>query len=362
MSRPAPSDLRRFDGGPVDGRMPGPSAPEPSPVIGIDIGGSKVAAALVDAAGNPTDLQTVAVPTRDAVPNSDSEPADSDPSPLPGPMMDPAAIDELLLSQIERLSSGPGPTPAAIGIGAAGWIDTDQVIRFSPHLPWREDRLAARLAARSPVPLRLVNDAKAAAWAEHRFGAGAGARTLLMVTLGTGIGGALVRDGELLLGRNGMAGEFGHMVVVPDGRRCQCGNRGCWEQYASGNALVDLARGQGVGGEEAGPATTAAARGGDPKALALLSRVGRWLGFGLANLTAAFDPDRIVIGGGLGEAGELLLGPARDTLAANLPGRGHRIEPELVSGLLGNRAGLIGAADLARRTVAARDGSTTLER
>lgn len=352
-----------------------PGAGPTGPVIGIDIGGSKVSAALVDECGGLTGLQTVPVPTRhpDEAPRTQQDKGNQH---LRGRERtatdDIGSIDDVLLDQIARLAGLA--TPVAIGVGAAGWIDADQVIRFSPHLPWREDDLARRLAARTRWPLRLVNDAKAAAWAEHRFGAGRDAdssdtrdpdaadphtSTMLMVTLGTGIGGAMIRDGELLLGRNRMAGEFGHMVVVPDGRPCQCGNRGCWEQYASGNALVDLARDHGVGGEQAGPATTAAARAGDAAAIELLTEVGRWLGLGLANLTAALDPDRIVIGGGLGEAGELLLGPARAELAATLPGRGHRREPELVTGRLGNRAGLIGAAELARCAVAAA-GSTTL--
>lgn len=326
--------------------MSAPSGPGAAPVIGIDIGGSKVAAALVSAGGGIEALEVIGVPaaTSKGVPD------------------DPANIDEVLLAQIDRLISvgcESGRAPLAVGVGAAGWIDAEQVIRFSPHLPWREDHLAERVGAKSSLPLRLVNDAKAAAWAEHRFGAGAGyqaqpgmaSHTMVMLTLGTGIGGAVVHRGELLLGRNSMAGEFGHMVMVPGGRPCQCGGNGCWEQYASGNALRALARTHGVGGEEAGPATTAAARAGDERALELLAEVGRWLGLGLANLVAALDPDQIVIGGGLGEAGELLLTPAREALGTALPGRGHRTEPELVAGALGNRAGLVGAADLARRAV-----------
>ena len=131
----------------------------------------------------------------------------------------------------------------AVGIGAAGWVDNDQaVVRFSPHLAWRSEPLKARLSGRIDIPLIVDNDANAAAWAEYRFGAGRGSSVMVCITLGTGIGGGLVIGGKLFRGSYGMAGEWGHMISVPDGHWCECGNRGCWEQYASGNALVRDAR------------------------------------------------------------------------------------------------------------------------
>jgi glucokinase len=165
-------------------------------------------------------------------------------------------------------------------------------------------------------------------------------------------------------GRFGVAGEFGHMQVVPQGRRCECGNRGCWEQYASGNALVREARELAVAGSPVaqsmleraggdvtaitGPLISAAAQDGDPAARELLEEVGQWLGAGIANLAAALDPETFVVGGGLSEAGELLLTPARDAFRRSLTGRQFRPEARIVPAALGNSAGLVGAADLAR--------------
>jgi glucokinase len=188
-----------------------------------------------------------------------------------------------------------------------------------------------------------------------------------MITLGTGIGGALLVAGQVVRGRFGIAGEFGHMQVVPEGVRCECGNRGCWEQYASGNALVREARSlvsansplasdllERVGGDPAhltGPLITEAARAGDQTAIELLTEIGHWLGVGIANLAAAFDPGLFVVGGGVSAAGELLLEPARDRYRKQLTGRGYRPEAEIVAARLGNEAGVIGAADLARESV-----------
>ncbi len=214
------------------------------------------------------------------------------------------------------------------------------------------------------LPVVVENDANAAAWAEWRFGAGRGETHLVCVTLGTGIGGGIVLDGRVQRGKHGMAGEFGHMIVVPEGQRCECGNRGCLEQYASGNVLGrearELARAgspvavpmmERVGGDIdalVGPVITEAARDGDPLAIELFEEVGRWLGVGLANLAAALDPGMFVIGGGVSDAGELLLRPARDSFRRVLTGRGFRPEPRIVRAALGPEAGLVGAADLAR--------------
>ena len=218
---------------------------------------------------------------------------------------------------------------AAVGIGAAGFVDvTRTVVMFSPHLNWRREPLRAEVAERVRLPVVVDNDANTAALAECRFGAGRGHRFVLCATLGTGIGGALVLDNRVYRGANGMAGEFGHMQVVPDGHRCECGNRGCWEQYASGNALVrdarelvaaDVADGpppalelvDGDADAARGPQITQAARDGDPLSIELLADVGRWLGVGLAGMAAAFDPGCIIIGGGLSDAGDLLIGPTR---------------------------------------------------
>ena len=237
---------------------------------------------------------------------------------------------------------------------------------FAPHLAWRNEPLRDDVAAAlGDLPVIVENDANAAAWAEWRFGAAQGESRLVCVTLGPGIGGAIVLDGVVQRGRWGMAGEFGHMVVVPDGRRCECGNRGCLEQYASGNVLGREARElaeagspvtvplvERAGGDISqlvGPLITEAAMDGDPVAIELFDEVGRWLGIGLANLAAALDPGTFVIGGGVSDAGELLLGPARESFRRTLTGRGFRPEARIVKAALGPESGMVGAADLARR-------------
>ena len=205
------------------------------------------------------------------------------------------------------------------------------------------------------VPVTLDNDANSAAWAEHRFGAGRGVEDLVMITVGTGIGGGLVLGNRLYRGAFGIAGEPGHTQVVENGRPCPCGNFGCLEQYASGRALVFEARAAADSGLEepiidgvTGPAVTAAAARGDAAALAAFDAVGHWLGVGIANLAAVLDPALIVLGGGVSDAGALLLGPARKAFASSLSGRGHRPLARIELAALGSEAGLVGAADLAR--------------
>ena len=311
--------------------------------IGIDIGGTKVAAGVVDDEGRL--LERVVTPT---------------------PTRSPRDVEDAIVEVVSRLRANH--RVAAVGIGAAGWIDTEQaMVRFSPHLAWRQEPLKQRLSGRIDLPILVDNDANAAAWAEYRFGVGSGASVMACLTLGTGIGSALVINGRLFRGSYGMAGEWGHMITVPGGHRCPCGNRGCWEQYASGNALVREARElaqakspqvQGIleasgGGPESitGPDVTAAALGGDPTAIELISEVGLWLGRGIANLAAGLDPDLIVVGGGLSDAGGLLVEPARSAFERTLTGRGFRPMARLELARHRNDAGLIGAADLAVRSM-----------
>ena len=238
---------------------------------------------------------------------------------------------------------------------------------FSPHLAWRDEPLRDALVDRIGLPVTVENDANAAAWAEYRYGAARGERVVCCVTLGTGIGGGLVVSGVLYRGASGVACEWGHMVAVPDGRRCACGNRGCWEMYASGTALARDARELAevspvaahrllelVDGDPAaltGTDVTIAAREGDPAAVEIFTAMGRWLGRGIADLAAIIDPSVVVIGGGVSEAGDLLLAPAQEAFAANLTGRGFRPAAPIRLAALGPEAGLVGAADLARRRV-----------
>ena len=304
-----------------------------NPSIGVDIGGTKVLAAIVDSAGRVLDTEATATPG-------------------PGSGVDNATVEEVedaLVEVVSRLIGQYGRL--TVGVAAAGFVSHDgERVRFAPHLPWRDEPLSARLTKRLGNRMlsrvRVENDATAALWAEARFGAAQDVPDSLMVTLGTGIGGALVWRGMLARGRNGMAGEFGHMRLVPDGRPCQCGLSGCWEQYCSGRALNRAAA--EAGSSLSGRALIMAARDGDPAAAAAYEEVGSWLGVGLANLVAAIDPALIVIGGGVSSAGELLLEPARTSLRANLVGASHRDLPDVTGALLGPLAGVVGAADLAR--------------
>ncbi|HVX43180.1 MAG TPA: ROK family glucokinase, partial [Mycobacteriales bacterium] len=256
----------------------------------------------------------------------------------------------------------------AVGIGAAGWIASDRAtVLFSPHLAWRNEPLRDALSERVGLPVTVENDANAAAWAEYRFGAATGENVVVCITLGTGIGGGLVVAGTLYRGAYGVAGEWGHMCMVPGGRRCACGNRGCWEMYASGTALardaLELAevspvaahrRLELVDGDASrltGHEVRIAAQEGDPAAVEIFTAMGRRLGQGIADLAATLDPSCFVIGGGVSEAGALLLESARAAFAESLTGRGFRPAARIELARFGPMSGLVGAADLARRRV-----------
>jgi len=315
--------------------------------IGIDIGGTKVAGGVVDAEGKVSHRARRDTPSRSK---------------------SPSVVEGTIVEVVTELIRLAGPeSVAAVGIGAAGFVAADRAtVVFAPHLSWRHEPLRDALQKRVTVPIFVDNDANAAAWAEWKFGAAQGETHVMMITLGTGIGGGILINGQVQRGRFGIAGEFGHMQVVPGGHRCECGNRGCWEQYASGNALVREAHSlfsanspiasdllDSVEGEVdnlTGPLITQAARDGDPTARELLAEIGHWLGIGIANLAAAFDPGMFVIGGGVSAAGDLLLDSARETFKRHLAGRGYRPEARIVAARLGNDAGLIGAADLARHS------------
>jgi glucokinase len=292
--------------------------------IGVDVGGTKIAAGLVDETGRVLARQV-----------------------LDTPSLSPADILDTVTELVDRLAAGV--QVSAVGVGAAGFVDAEgSRVLFAPNLAWRDEPLRAELASRVDFPVTVENDANAAAWAEYRFGAARGEDQVAAVTVGTGIGGGLVIDGRLYRGRFGLAAEFGHQQLVPDGLPCGCGNRGCLEVYASGRALARVARERcGAQAWRSGPELTAAARAGDAVARACLAEIGGWLGMGLANLAAALDPGLFVIGGGVSQAGELLVGPARETFLA-LSGRGHRSATPIRLAELGTEAGLIGAADLAR--------------
>lgn len=308
--------------------------------IGVDVGGTKVAAGVVDEQG------VVIAKSR-----------------RPTPSASPSDVEQTIADLVADLRAGHDVT--AVGIGAAGFIDAERsTVLFAPNLAWRDEPLRDEVAKLIGLPVFVENDANAAAWGEYRFGAGRGFDHLVCVTVGTGIGGGIVLDGRLYRGRYGIGAEFGHMQVVPNGRRCGCGQRGCWEQYCSGRALLHEAReiadvqkewgkrllelGDGrPEGIEALEVTTAAQEG-DPAALACFEAVGSSLGQGLADLASTLDPAVFVIGGGVADTGELLLAPARRIYAERLTGTTHRPHAEIRLAALGNEAGMVGAADLAR--------------
>ncbi|MBF4160572.1 ROK family protein [Nocardioides acrostichi] len=297
-------------------------------VIGVDVGGTKVMAAEVAPDGEVLRVAHRATPGR---------------------RVEVALVEQALTEAVEEIAAGR--RVAGVGLAAAGFVDAaGERVMFAPHLPWQGEQVRARLTERWRTPVFLDNDANCAARAETAYGSAVGADDALVITLGTGIGGAVVLDGELHRGRNGMAGEFGHMQVVPDGRECECGGHGCWEQYCSGSALVRLARARSTTAPDdwGGPAVTEAALAGDPAALEAFAEIGDWLGVGTANLVAAFDPEVVVVGGGVSAAGDLLLAPARAALARSLVGHGHRVVPPVIEASFGPEAGAVGAASLVR--------------
>ncbi|MFC0681614.1 ROK family glucokinase [Lysobacter korlensis] len=307
--------------------------------IGIDIGGTKIAGAVVTEQGEIVAEQRVATVAEDA-----------------------EAIVDAVVGMIQSL--GAGREIIAAGVAAPGFIDAAQsVVYYTPNIPWRNEHLRDRLLARLGIDVTIDNDANAAGWAEFRFGAGRSVSDMTMLTIGTGVGGAIVSENRLFRGGFGAGAEIGHLRVVPDGLPCGCGARGCIEQYGSGRALMRMANeiadaGGIVGASLAAERTRAGALTGDvvgrliaeqdPGALAALRQLGSWLGQACASLGAVLDPQRFVFGGGVAAAGELLLEPIREAYLANLPARGFHPEPEFVIAELVNDAGVVGAADLAR--------------
>jgi len=306
---------------------------------GVDIGGTKIAVGVVNPDGDLVDSNRSSTPVRD-----------------------PDAVLDVIVELLDGFSQYD---IEAVGIGVAGLIDSSRSrVIFAPNLGWVEEPLRQQVERAVGLPTVIENDANAAAWGEYRFGAGKGKDDLVMVTVGTGIGGGIVLGGRLQRGANGIGAEFGHLRLVPDGRLCGCGRHGCWEQYASGNALVRTARGLaaehrsearvmlalGDGTPEGiqGLHVTEAAERGDSVAIEAFEVVGAWLARGMVEVATLLDPAAFVIGGGVIEAGELLLGPATTEYAAQLVARSQRPMTEIIPAELGNLAGIVGAADLAR--------------
>lgn len=293
--------------------------------IGVDVGGTKVLAVRIASSGEVEEVAT---------------------RPMPGRTAPESAVEQVVVDAARDVSLVE--PPAALGVSAAGLVDAaGENYLFGAHLPWRDAPVRKRLEELTGLPVVLDNDANCAAWAELTAGAAHGFDSAVMVTIGTGIGGALVLGGRLVRGAHGLAGEFGHMQAVPGGLACECGLKGCWEQYCSGRALERVTR-VALGRHLDGPEVAAMALAGNEVARQAFASVGLWLGVGTAALVSAFDPQVVVVGGGVSAVGDLLLAPARAGLRDSLQGTDHRPVPDIVPASLGPEAGAIGAALLAR--------------
>ncbi len=309
--------------------------------VGVDVGGTKVLGGVVEASG-----KVLATSRRD--------------TPREGGIALTKTIAEVALELMQEHSI------TAVGVSAAGFVSSDRkTMLATPNIAdWNGVQLEVELTKLIGLPVVIENDANAAAWGEAKFGAGRNQAHMMMLTIGTGVGGGIVVNNELYRGAFGIAAEFGHLRVVPEGHLCGCGARGCFEQYASGSALRRhareaisaspdlarnlLARGDGTIDGLTGQAITDAAREGDAVALAAFQTTAQYLGAGIASLAVLLDPSCVVIGGGVIDAGEILLAPTREAMKRYMPFAGKHPYPEIVAAELGNEAGLVGVADLAR--------------
>lgn len=305
--------------------------------IGIDIGGTKIAGGVVTAAGEIVAQARIDTPAG-------------------------TEIIDAVVAMVDELSAGHDPV--AVGIAIPGFVDiTREIVRIAPNIDWHDVPVAQLFSERTSLPVLIENDANAAGWAEHRFGAGRGVSHMTMLTIGTGVGGAIIAGGTVFRGGFGSAAELGHICVHPGGLECACGARGCIEQYASGRALQRYAQGRaerdGGGLQElidrAGEITADGfielVEAGDEGALGALSDVGVELGRACAILQAVLDPELFVIGGGVSAVGEPLLGPIRRSFESAVSAAGSRPLARIEIASMSGEAGLIGAADLARSSL-----------
>lgn len=306
--------------------------------IGFDVGGTGLKAALVQSGQIITQVA-----------------ADT---PAQAPPDDAIAVMLGLIRELQQRAEAQKLTIEGVGLGIAGLIDAPAgVVVTSPNLPtWQNVPLAERLQQATGLPVAIDNDVRAMAMGEMRYGAGIGAQHLVCLTVGTGVGSALIFNGEIYRGASLSAGEFGHMVVVPQGgRTCGCGNRGCLETVAGTEAILSLARRQlernlapqlaaALADQPLSPKLIAeAAAAGDPGAQSVWQEVGHWLGLGLASLVNLLNPQKIVIGGGIAQAGDLLLNPIARAIRQQAFARPAETA-DLVLAALGPQAGMIGAA------------------
>jgi glucokinase len=313
---------------------------EPSPTrsaIGIDVGGTGTKGGIVGADGVVVERYKVAT--------------------------DPQAGTKGILEVADRLlevARSRGISIEAVGVGAAGFVDyASGSVTFSPNLTYDDPHIGKALTARTGVKAVVDNDANAAAWGERAFGTAQGLDHVAMLTLGTGVGSGIIVGGHLVRGSTGAGAEFGHTVIDPDGPPCKCGLRGCLEQFASGGAIGRLGRAAAAEDPDSSMISFAgtvdkitaaevarAARELDQTARRVLREAGHALAIGLSNLVNVFDPQVIVLGGTVIEAGEAYLGPARDRLA-QMTAAQRRRPVRLDVTKLGHDAGIVGAASLA---------------
>jgi len=287
--------------------------------LGLDVGGTNLKWAVVERDLEPRVLKTGVLPT-------DTRGGEQS---VVRQLLD---VAKTVFADVEGVES--------VGVGMPGVLEPEAgVTKFIPNIPghWDGVQVIGPMTDAVRSPARLINDARAFALAEHGFGAGRGARAMLGITLGTGVGGGLILDGQLYLGHEGTAGEFGHQTILPDGPRCGCGNHGCLEALARADAIAAAC------GQSSVEAAVAAARAGDERAQHGLREAARYLGIGASNVVVLLAVDRIVIGGGIAAAGEMLLDPIRQEIARRV----HVTDVAritVVAGELGIWAGAIGAA------------------
>lgn len=286
--------------------------------IGVDVGGTKIAAVLVNETGEIL---------RRSV------------------SLTPSTSPDALIEELAACVTGLEDHTAPLGVAVAGRISVDgRMVLQSANLALSGIALPRLVAARLGRDATLLNDADAALLGEVWRGAAAGRRHVLMVTLGSGVGGACLVDGNLLRGAHGAAGELGHTTVKFQGRRCGCGGRGCLDRYASGRALARYGRRRGGPTVRNGKDVTSAAARLESWALEAVEELAGWLAIGLANAVALIDPEEIVLAGGVGAAGEVVRVPVVKALNRELDARGVPARPEVSSARLGPDAGAIGAA------------------
>ena len=306
--------------------------------IGIDVGGTKVLGGVVDENG-----KILATARKDT------------------PRQGGSFLTQTIADTALELMAKHEVT--SIGVSAAGFVSSDRkTMLATPNIAdWNGVNLDSELTALIGLPVVIENDANAAMWAEFKFGSAKGLNPVMFFIIGTGVGGGLVIDGKLFKGANGIGAEFGHMCVVPNGLLCGCGAKGCIEQYASGGALIRYANEALLAnpdkseevlnfgeGKLSGTALTKAAKAGNELALAAFSKQADWLGLACASYSLIIDPQAIIIGGGVVDAGELFLAPVRAAMRKYMPFAESHVPPKIIAAKFGNDAGLIGAADLVR--------------